>query len=166
MMATLEAGTTAPDFTLEDLSGRPHTLRGALQQGPVLLVVWKVGCGSCKLTFPYLERLRQAYPGASWQLWAIGQDPKDKIQTFLTQNGPVSFTILNDYPDYAVSRVYDPVATPTLFLVDPDDRIAFTAMGFNKSGLNEISERLGTHFGVAPVVVAPADDGNPPFKPG
>jgi len=166
MMATLEAGMIAPDFTLEDLSGRSHALRDTLQQGPVLLVVWKAGCGSCKLTFPYLERLREAYPQVGWQLWAIGQDPDDKIKTFLTENGPVTFTILDDYPDYAVSRLYDPVATPTLFFVDPDDRIAFTAMGFNKSALNEISERLATRFGVAPVVVAPSDDGNPPFKPG
>lgn len=165
-MATLEAGTIAPNFTLEDLSSRPHTLSTALQRGPVLLVVWKAGCGSCKLTFPYLERLREAYPREGWQLWAIGQDPDDKIQAFLDQNGPVTFTILDDYPDYAVSKLYDPVATPTLFFVDPDDRIAFTAMGFDKSALNEISRRLATRFGVAPVVVAPADDGNPAFKPG
>ncbi len=165
-MATLEAGTPAPNFTLEDLSGQPHALRDALRQGPVLLVVWKAGCGSCKLTFPYLERLRETYPGAAWHLWAIGQDPVDRIETFLTQNGPVSFTILDDYPDYRVSRLYDPVATPTLFLVEPDDRIALTAMGFDKRALNEISARIAARLGVAPVVIAPPDDGNPPFKPG
>lgn len=165
-MATLEAGTAAPDFTLKDLSGQPHTLRDALRQGPVLLVFWKTSCRTTKMTFPYLERLRQAYPGAGWHLWAIGQDPAEAIEAFLAEVGPITFPVLDDYPDYAISRLYDPVATPTLFYVDPDDKIGLTAMGFSKDALNDLSARLATRFGVAPVVVAPADDGNPPFKPG
>ncbi|HVC35533.1 MAG TPA: TlpA disulfide reductase family protein [Chloroflexota bacterium] len=165
-MPTLEPGMTAPNFTLADLSGQPHTLSEALRQGPVLLVIWKTSCRTSKTTFPYLQRLRQAYPQAGWHLWAIGQDPEEAIKTFLGQVGTATFPVLNDYPDYVVSKLYDPVATPTLFFVDPDDTIALTAMGFSKEALNGLSDRLAARFGVAPVVVAPADDGTPPFKPG
>lgn len=165
-MPTLEAGAIAPDFTLPDLTGQPHTLSDALRQGPVLLAIWKASCRTSKTTFPYLERLRQTYPQPGWHLWAIGQDPGDVIRSFLAQVGPVTFPVLNDYPDYAVSKLYDPVATPTLFFVDPDDRIALTSAGFNKADLNAISARLAGRFAVTPATVAPADDGNPPFKPG
>lgn len=165
-MATLETGATAPNFTLDDLSGQPHTLNDALQTGPVLLVFWKTSCATTRLTFPYFERLRQAYPNPGWQLWAIAQDPADAIQPFLTRVGPVTFPVLLDYPDYVVSKQYDPVATPTLFFVEPDDKIGLTAMGLNKAALNDLSARLAARFGVTPVDVAPADDGNPPFKPG
>ncbi len=165
-MATLEVGDVAPNFALPDRAGQPHILNDALRQGPVLLVFWKVGCATCRLSFPYLERLHQAYPGGRWQVWGVGQDDVAAVDTFLHRVGPVTFPLLLDYPGYVVSRQYDPVATPTLFLIAPDGRIVQTSAGFSKADLNALSQRLATDLGVAPVVVAPADDGNPPFKPG
>jgi peroxiredoxin len=165
-MATLEAGVAAPDFALSDRSGQRQTLSEALRQGPVLLVIWKTSCRTTHLTFPYLQRLRQAYPRAGWSLWAIGQDPEEAIGAFFDQVGPVTFPVLNDYPEYAVSKLYDPLATPTLFFVEPDGTISLVSTGFSKEHLNALSARLAARFDVEPVIVAPADDGNPPFKPG
>lgn len=165
-MPTLEAGARAPDVSLFDLDGHVWTLSEALRSGPVLLVTWKTSCRTSRTTFPYLERLRVTYPGAGWQLWAVGQDPAEAIRAFLDQVGPISFPVLIDYPTYAVSKAFDPVATPTLYLIEPDGRIALSVAGFSKDALNEISTRLARELGVAPVVVAPPDDGNPPFRPG
>lgn len=165
-MATLETGSLAPNFTLPDLSGQPRTLDDALRQGPIVLVIWKASCRTSKTTFPYLERLRQSYPQPGWQIWAIGQDPLDVIQTFLSQVGPITFPILEDYPAYSVSRLYDPTGTPTLFLVEPDGVIALSSTGFSKEALNDLSTRLAMYLRSQPVLIAPADDGNPPFRPG
>src|SRR5579859_1306911 len=162
----LEVGAVAPDFTLPDLAGEPRALSAALAEGPVLLVFWKVDCVTSRLTFPYLERLRRAYPGAGWQLWGIAQDDAAEVASFVRRVGPVSFPLLLDFPRYDVSIAYDPVATPTMFFVEPGDQVAQTAIAFNKSELNLLSYRLAARFGVPAVVVAPADDGNPPFKPG
>jgi len=165
-MATLEAGAPAPEFALPDVAGQWYILFDVLRRGPVLLAFWKTGCATTRLAFPYLERLRQAYPQESWQLWAVGQDPKPDVERFLGRVGAVSFPLLVDYPGYVIARRYDPVATPTLFYVEPNGTIAMTAAGFSKQDLNVLSERIATHVGARPVVIAPPDDGNPPFKPG
>jgi peroxiredoxin len=162
----LAVGDVAPDFTLPDLASQPHTLSEALKQGPVLLVFWKAQCVTTRITFPYLERLRQAYPQTGWQLWGIGQDDVADVKPFLRRVGKISFPLLVDYPRYAASLAYDPLATPTIFLVEPSDTIGQTAIAFSKNDLNALSERLAARLDVVPVVVAPADDGNPPFKPG
>ena len=90
---------------------------------------------------------------------------------FAEQYGNTTFPLLIDRSEelsqsYVVSRLYDPVATPTLFLISPDGTVAFVSAGFDKAGLNEISARIAAYLGVAAVEVAPADDGFPPFKPG
>src|SRR5207248_2973107 len=103
--------------------------------GPVLLAFWKTGCATTRLAFPYLERLRRAYPQDSWQLWGIGQDPKSDVDSFLDNVGPVTFPLLVDHPDYAVARLYDPIATPTLFYVEANAAIGATAAGFSKTDL-------------------------------
>jgi peroxiredoxin len=162
----LNVGDRAPDFTLPSLDGAPRTLGDALAGGPVLLAFWKAQCATSRLAFPYLERLRQAYPPAQWQLWGIGQDDPSAVETFLRRVGNVSIPILLDEPTYAVSIAYDPAATPTLFLVEPDGTIGQTSIAFSKADLNALSDRLAHRFGVPSVVVAPSDDGNPPFKPG
>src|SRR5947208_969058 len=118
-----EVGDVAPDFTLPDLDGRPTNLRAALQQGPVVLAFWKAECATTRLTFPYLERLRRAYPSAGWQLWGVGQDEVADVAPFLQQVGSVSFPLLVDFPDYTASSAYDPPATPTLVFVEPNQTI-------------------------------------------
>lgn len=165
-MSTLVVGQSAPDFTLPDLNGRPHTLSDALKRGPVVLVFWKTSCGTSRTTFPYLVRLRQTYSQDSWQLWGIGQDPRDDIENFLRRTGPVTFPLLIDYPDYAVSKLYDPVATPTTFEVRADDTIGGAVLGFSKEALNALSGRVAARVGAAPVEIAPPGDGNPSLKPG
>jgi len=67
---------------------------------------------------------------------------------------------------WRVSCAYDPTATPTLFLIGPDERLQFSGQGFSKADLNAIAERVARHLGVASAVVAERDDGNPDFRPG
>jgi hypothetical protein len=78
----------------------------------------------------------------------------------------MSYPVLLDAPAYAVSRLYDPPATPTLFLVDRRGRVAYTTAGFSKDDLNELSRLLAMEIGAAPAVIAQAGDGKPDFKPG
>lgn len=165
-MATLLPGEPAPDFTLSDAAGQSHTLSDALRRGPVLLAFWKASCGTSRLLFPYLERLRQAYPADTWQIWGIAQEPVNAIVSFNQRAGPITFPQLVDFPAFPVSKLYDPVATPTVFSIDSHGTITEAAMGFSKDVLNALSGRIAEFLGVAPVVIAPPDDGNPAFRPG
>jgi peroxiredoxin len=160
----LEVGAVASHFTLLGVDGKEYSLPAALEERPAILVFGKTGCGACDLAFPYLNRLRVAYPDG-WGLWVILQDQAKEAREYAKRMG-IGYPVLIDAPRYEVSRLYDPPATPTLFLVGTDGRIAYTTHGFSKDDLNEISARLAGCLGMEAVKIAPADDGKPAFKPG
>lgn len=162
---TLEVGARAPEFTLTGIDGRSYSLGKALESGPLALVFFKSSCGTCDLTFPYLNRLGQAYEDGRWRIWAIAQDPPDAAREYARRFG-VKYPVMTDGEGYPVSQAYDPPATPTIFLVDGDGTIAFASHGFSKSDLNELSASLAGRLGLTARLIAQKHDGHPDFKPG
>lgn len=162
---TLEVGDRAPDFSLTATDGSVYSLSRALETGPLVLVFFKSTCATCDLAFPYINRLAEAYPDGRWQLWAIAQDGEEATRDYARRHG-IPYPVLPDVPDYPVSRQYDPPATPTLFLVEADRRIAYATHGFSKDDLNELSDLLARRLGMEPRVIAPKGDGQPDFRPG
>ena len=160
----LETGALAPHFTLLGIDGHEYSLPNDLSGRPALLVFFKTTCQTCDVTFPYLNKLREAYP-EDWHIWAIAQDPPDKARDYANRLG-ISFPVLVDAPGYDASLLYDPEATPTIFLLNEKGRTEFDAYGFVKDDMNEFSKRIAAAVGAEPVFVAPDDDGGPAFKPG
>ena len=160
----LETGALAPHFTLLGTDGKEYRLPNTTQGQPSLLVFFKTSCATCDLAFPYINRLHETY-AQGWHLWAIAQDPPAVAAEYATKHG-ISYPVLIDAPDYDVSRVYDPAATPTLFLNDATGRTIYSTYGFAKDDLNELSRRLAELLDKEPVIIAQADDGKPAFKPG
>ena len=72
----LETGALAPHFTLLGIDGKEYSLPNSAAGKPIVLVFFKVTCGTCDVAFPYINRLREMYPDG-WHLWAIAQDPPD-----------------------------------------------------------------------------------------
>lgn len=162
---TIEAGTRAPDFSLKGTDGETYDLADALGRGPLLLVFFKTTCGTCDLAFSYINRLTEVYPGDGWSLWAVAQDPAAEAGSYASTYG-ITCPVLPDVDGYPVSKAYDPPATPTLFLIDRGGDVVQQTAGFSKEDLNSLSAALAERLGVEPVVIAPAGDGNPDFKPG
>jgi peroxiredoxin len=162
---TIEAGSRAPDFSLTGIDGDTYSLSSALSRGPLLLVFFKTTCDTCDLAFPYVNRLLDVYPGDAWSLWAVAQDPPEEAGSYASAYG-MSYPVLPDVHGYAVSKAYDPPATPTLFLIDRGGDVVQETAGFSKADLNSVSAALAERLGAEPAVIAPAGDGNPDFKPG
>ena len=162
---TLEVGALASHFALLGIDGREYSVPQSSDGRPAVLVFFKTTCATCDLAFPYINRLPEAYPSNGWHLWAISQDPPDRSVEYAASLG-ISYPVLLDAPAFAVSRLYDPPATPTLFLVDGRGRGAYTTHGFSKEDLNELSRLLAMEIGAEPAVIAPPGDGRPDFKPG
>jgi peroxiredoxin len=160
----LAVGDRAPDFALVDAEGATRALGEALATGPVVIAFLKADCAACNLAFPYLERLRQAYPDRAWTLWGVSQHPARAAQWFARNTG-VTFPLLIDGEDFPVSRAYDPDATPTIFLVDGGE-VRAVLVGFAKAELNGLATRIAALTGTEPAEVAPEDDGKPSFRPG
>jgi peroxiredoxin len=162
---TIEAGARAPDFSLRGIDGDTYALSDAVSRGPVVLVFFKTTCGTCDLAFPYIKRLLDAYPGDGWSLWAVAQDPRAEASRYATAHG-MAYPVLPDADGYAVSKAYDPPATPTLFLIDRTGEVVQETTGFSKAGLNSLATALAERLTLEPAEIAPAGDGNPDFKPG
>ena len=162
---TIEVGARAPDFSLEGIDGETYSLADALGRGPVLLAFFKTTCGTCDLAFPYINRLRGSYPADRWSLWAIAQDPPGEASEYASTY-EMGYPVLPDVNGYAVSKAYDPPATPTLYLIDGGGQVVQETAGFSKEDLNSLSAGLAERLGVEPVVIARTGDGNPDFKPG
>ncbi len=163
-MSILEVGALASHFTLLGLDGREYSLPGSLGGRPAVLAFFKTSCVTCDLAFPYLNGLREAHP-EGWDLWAISQDAPDRSAEYARRLG-LTYPMLIDAPEFVASRLYDPPATPTVFLVGRDGRVEYATYGFAKEDMNEVAARIASHVGAEPVVIAPQNDGNPAFKPG
>lgn len=164
---TIEAGTQAPDFSLAGIDGETYSLAEALAAGPVLLMFFKTTCATCDIACPYVNRLRQAYPGGGWTLWGISQHPREESSAYAATYG-IEYPVLLDERDqgYPVSMAYDPPSTPTFYLIDPDGQVVQESAGFDKKDLNAISAALAERLGAESVVIAPPDDGIPDSRPG
>jgi peroxiredoxin len=139
----LQAGQRAPNFGRDHADGQPY-----------LLVFLETDCPTCRLTIPYLNKLANQ----SARVIGISQDSESLTRQFVEQTS-ILFPVELDR-DLRLSRAYDPIAVPALFLVGGDGHIIRSQIGFDKGELNAVAEAMGR----APV--ADAYDGAPQQKPG
>jgi peroxiredoxin len=149
----------APAIALKVLDGGVWELKPK----PTLLVFLETDCPTCRLTIPYLNRLFNKVDGAA-EVIGISQDPALPTRQ-LAHALPIEFPVLID-EKLEVTIEYEPLAVPTLFLIDKQGNIVESAIGFDKAELNAISAKLCDLAGQPPFVLAEPYDGNPQSKPG
>jgi peroxiredoxin len=160
----LEPGTSAPLFILNDAErDQPYALAEALERGPVLIGIYKSSCEASKTTFPFLEKIDQAFPGLT--VWGIAQDSSNVTRSFARRTG-VTFPMLIDSDDYEVSRAYEMVATPTLFLIDRSGTIVWQRMGFQKASMTELVAKIASLLNSPPVDILAGSEQVAAWVPG
>lgn len=165
-MSALQPGAKAPDFDLADADGRRHALSGILPERPALVVFFKTTCPTCRLAFPYLEKLNQAY-GDCVPFLGVSQDPLAEAASFARENGGASFPLLADLPpDCAASGLYGLTNVPSLFAVDRGGRVAATCVGFSKRDYRDLAGLLADWSDRLVVDLFPPGDRAPESKPG
>ena len=162
-MTTLSIDAVAPGFSLMGLDAQSHTLYkdGARM---TLVVFFKTTCPTCRVAWQYIEKLHRSYQGAGLAVWGISQHDKNRSSDFAIEYKS-TFPILID-DDWRVSKQYNPDYVPTLFLIDATGKIVDRVVAFDKAGLNRLSQAIAARLNVSTQVIAPDNDGNPPFKPG
>ena len=125
------------------------------KHGPTLLIFFETDCPTCRLTIPYLNRLAKEAGSAS--IIGISQDSEAATRD-LVQQLPIDFPVVLDH-DLNVSRAYDPIAVPTLFLIGEGGRVLASEIGFDKASLNAmagvVAEARGLECGIARVCGVP-----------
>ncbi|WP_274652852.1 redoxin domain-containing protein [Paenibacillus humicola] len=92
----LNIGDKAPDFTLEDATGKPVTLSEELAKGPVILVFYRgEWCPYCNLQLKAYERIMNEIKAAGAQLIAISPQTPDHSLS-MKEKHELSFFVLSD----------------------------------------------------------------------
>ncbi len=165
-MAVLRTGAKAPDFTLPTLAGGKFSLAEALQRGPVVAAFYKMTCPVCQMTFPYLERIFQAYGSGKVSFVAVSQNDRQGASAFAREYG-ISFpTALDDTSRYPVSNAYGIEYVPTILFIEPDGRVTLTVEGWSQSDMEDLNRRVAQAAGVAPLRLFHPGEDVPQFKAG
>ncbi len=140
----LSAGEQAPDFEIDDLSGRRSSLSDLAAGKPILLAFYKVNCPVCQFAFPFLERLYRGRSNQDIAIYAISQDDAESTREFDAEFGITFPTLLDKEEEgYPASNAYGLAHVPSIFLVEPDGKISLSLTGFDKKGLEALGRRLG-----------------------
>jgi peroxiredoxin len=144
-MAALNAGVLAPDFTLPTVQGGKVSLGEALAKGSVVLVFFKVSCPVCQYALPFIERVFQANRAANVTVLGISQDKARDTRAFLREYGVTFPVALDDPAKYKVSNAYGLTNVPTIFYVAPSGEIEVSSVGWSKSDVEAINQKLAEH---------------------
>jgi peroxiredoxin len=158
----LDTGSAAPAFRLKTLDGHETSVEPG--GAGTLLVFLATDCPTCQLTLPYIDKLGEAFADQGVAIYAISQDGPRSTRTFVEALGLKTPVLMDEKLE--VTRLYDPVSVPTLFLVSPEGEISRTYVGFSKNALNEAAARIGAQLGMEAPIVAGEHDGAPAMKPG
>ena len=127
----LQIGEEAVDAELFDMQGNRHHLLEGLSNGRYLLLdIWGIGCGPCRMAEP---EMREAYGRMKDKLEIVGIN-EDKLSSW--KNSDFSKRIVwKNWNDGKMgssisSRYCDEGAVPYYILISPDKRIVTKAVGY------------------------------------
>jgi len=131
-------GKPAPQFSLEDLSGKKVSL--ADYKGKAVLInFWATWCGPCKVETPWLIDLRNQYATKGFEVLGVSTDDIDRndAKMFGQEKKEISDFVQRMHMPYpvliegdSVSKPYGGLdAMPTSFFVDRSGKIVAATMG-------------------------------------
>jgi thiol-disulfide isomerase/thioredoxin len=149
-------GNPAPQFSLEDLSGRKVSL--ADYKGKAVLInFWATWCGPCKIETPWLIDLRTQYAPKGFEILGVSTDDVDRTdaKAFGQEKQGISDFVQRMHMPYPVlidgdslSKPYGGLdAMPTSFFVDRSGRIVAATMGITSKDDIEANIRKALRSG-------------------
>jgi peroxiredoxin len=122
------AGKLAPDFTLTDLDGRPHSLTG-LRGKIVFLNLWATWCPPCRAEMPSIQQLYSDFQNNhDFVVLAVSEDSDAKPVPGYVHQNHLTFPVLLD-PRNLVGEAYDVSGLPESFVIGRDGRIVAHHVG-------------------------------------
>ena len=157
-MPALPPGSAAPNFTLKDANGSPHSLAAALTNGPALLVFFKVSCPTCQYGVRFYSRIGEHLADTPFTVWGVSQNDPSSTKTFNREfESKLPTLIDSEDAGFVVSNAYGITNVPTAFVISPDGEVKHTSVGWVKAEVEEIAAAMSAAADHPPFI---------PFKPG
>ena len=146
----------APNFTLEDLSGKKVSL-ASYKGKAVLINFWATWCAPCKIETPWLIELRNQYASKGFEILGVSEDDLDlgdkqklsqekKDITHSAQEMQIPYPVLINGD--AISQPYGGVdELPTSFFVDRNGTVVAAQMGLTSK--DDIEANIRKALGAA-----------------
>jgi len=131
---------TAVAFSLLDIDENSHSLTA--YKGKVVIVnFWATWCPPCRFELPAMEKAYQKLKTKDVVMLGInvGEDA-DTIFSF-TADYPVTFPLLMD-KDSKVIQAYPVIGLPTTFVIDPNGKIIYRAVGTREWDEQSLIEKV------------------------
>jgi peroxiredoxin len=124
-MKVVSVGRKAPDFTMNDTSGKPVSLYSKL--GPKLLLVdfWAAWCNPCRKENPNVVKIFNEFHKKGFDVLGISLDQKKEEWLKAIADDKLAWTQLSDlkYWGNEAARLYAVNAIPSNFLLDENGTI-------------------------------------------
>lgn len=163
------ASSAAPNARFRTTDGGSLSTRDVVAAGnglPVLLAFFKTSCPICQLTWPYLQRLHEAYGRKSVHIVGVSQDDAASSRAYYAAYGAATFDLLLDpEPTFVASNAFDVESVPLTVLLAPDGTIEDTIAGWSKKRMEALGARFASKS-VPFVPVVPPGDPVREFSPG
>jgi peroxiredoxin len=126
----------APDFTLEDLSGKQISLK-SLRGKVVFLNFWATWCIPCRQEMPTMEKLHREFKEQGLQVVAINiREGKKEARKFFDELG-LTFTALLD-KDGKVSEEYGAWSIPLSYFINRKGEFVGKVTGYREWNSQEV----------------------------
>jgi len=143
----IPVGQAAPDFALQNVSGRSgRTTLKEFRGRVVLLDFWSTLCGPCQAATPTMAMLHEKYGKQGLVVIGIDvQEPFAKVKEYVREH-QVPYRVLLD-ADARVSEKYGIAAIPAFFIIDAQGAIAWRRTALRAE---EMEEQIQKALHVAP----------------
>lgn len=132
------------------------------QEDCFLMIFWRSGCPTCRLTLPIFQRIQDAYPLLN--VTGIAQETEIETVKACKELG-VAFSQISD-TDLILTRKSGIKHVPSYFLYLGENIPELTGTGFSQESINRISKRVAGHLKLPEKPIFHAGDVLPVMQPG
>lgn len=133
----LPVGATAPDWQLNDSTGKQHTLseyRGKI----VVLDFWATWCGPCKEIMPRMQKLYEKYKDQGVAVFGVNSWENQDPGEFMQQKRYTYGLLLKGEQ---ITEAYKVTTMPAVYIIGADGRIIYNHEGVDDKNLSGLIEK-------------------------